>query len=36
MYVHNCLGPKQSKTFEIGLLIQKEEDEEREPWNQVA
>lgn len=30
MYVHSHLGPKQSKTFEIDLLVQKEEGKERE------
>lgn len=33
MYVHSHLGPKQSKTFEIGLLIQKEEDKESPSTN---
>lgn len=36
MYVHSLLGPRQSQAFKIGLLIQKEEDKEREPGSQVA
>lgn len=34
--VHSPLGPRQSQAFEMGLLIQKEKDKERESWSQMA